>query len=85
MAKTKEQNHKECVDRFIDLANALKDEGVDINIVSGSLMTASCIYGSYAVGGNDGGLTESGVDKVAAVYKRELARVQTLKKQNTSA
>jgi hypothetical protein len=85
MAKTKEESHKECVDRFIDLANVLKDEGVDINIVSGGLMTASCLYGSYVVGGNDGGLTESGVDKVAAVYKRELARVQTLKKQNTSA
>ena len=81
MAKSKEELHKECVDRFIDLANTMKDENIDINIISGGLMTASCIYGSYVVGGNDGGLTESGVEKVAGVYKRELARIQELKKQ----
>ncbi len=85
MDKTKEESHQECVSRFIDLANTLKDEGVDINIVSGGLMTASCIYSSYVVGGNEGGLTESGVDKVSGVYKRELARVQALKKQISGA
>lgn len=81
MAKSREELHKECVDRFIALANTMKDEKIDINVISGGLMTASCIYGSYVVGGNEGGLTESGVEKVAGVYKRELARIEELKKQ----
>ncbi|MCR9105091.1 MAG: DUF3144 domain-containing protein [Gammaproteobacteria bacterium] len=80
MAKTDQELHTECVNRFIALANAMKDEGIAINIVSGGLMTASGLYATYAVGGDDGGLTESGVDKVALAYKKELARIQEIKK-----
>jgi hypothetical protein len=82
MANNDTENHRECVNRFIELANAMKDEGVDINIVSGSLMTASGLYASYVAGGNDGGLTDSGVEKVAGVYKRELERIQLIKKES---
>lgn len=83
MANNDTENHRECVNRFIELANAMKDEGVDINIVSGSLMTASGLYASYVAGGNDGGLTDSGVEKVAGVYKRELERIQQIKKESS--
>lgn len=83
MSNTDSENHQACVQRFIDLANAIKNEGMAINIVSGALMTASALYASYLVAGNDGGLTDSGVDKVAGVYKRELERIQQVKKQNT--
>ena len=83
MANNDTENHRECVNRFIELANAMKDEGVDINIVSGSLMTASGLYASYVAGGNDGGLTDSGVEKVAGVYKRELERIQLIKKESS--
>jgi hypothetical protein len=82
MANNDTENHRECVNRFIELANAMKDDGVDINIVSGSLMTASGLYASYVAGGNDGGLTDSGVEKVAGVYKRELERIQLIKKES---
>lgn len=82
MANNDAENHKECVNQFIELANSMKDKDIDINIVSGSLMTASGLYASYVAGGNDGGLTESGVDKVAAVYKRELERIQQIKKES---
>ena len=82
MAKTDAEIHLESVNRFIELANTMKDEGVDINLVSGALMTASGLYASYVAGGNDGGLTESGVEKVAKVYKRELERIQQIKKDS---
>ena len=80
MAKSDQEVHTECVNRFIALANAMKDEGIAINIVSGGMMTASALYATYAVGGDDGGLTDSGVDKVAEAYKKELARIQLIKK-----
>ena len=76
--------HTECVNRFIELANSMKDEGMAINLISGSLMTASGLYASYVVGGNDGGLSESGIEKVTAVYKRELERIEQLKKEGST-
>ena len=63
------------VDRFIELANTIKDEGVDIKLISHALMSASSVYTTYAYAGNDGGLTQSGVEKVVDVYKSELERV----------
>lgn len=80
MAKTDAEVHLDIVNRFIEMANAMKDEGININVVSGALMTASGLYASYVAGGNDGGLTESGVQKVSEVYKRELERIQKIKK-----
>jgi hypothetical protein len=82
MTKTASEIHQECVNRFIDLANTMKDEGVDTNVVSAGLMSASGVYASYLAAGNDGGLTASGVEKVAAAYKRELERIEKIKKDN---
>lgn len=84
MAKTDAQEHLESVNRIIALANAMKEEGVNINVVSGALMTASGLYASYVAGGNDGGLSEAGVDKVSDVYKRELSRIQQIKKEEAA-
>jgi hypothetical protein len=82
-SKTRSDNeiHAECRNRFIELANTIKDEGVDIKLVSHALMSASGFYTTYVLGGNEGGLTESGVDKVAATYKSELARIQKIKRE----
>jgi hypothetical protein len=66
--------------RFIDLANAMKDEGVPVNVVSWALMTASGIYATYSVAGNSGGLNPSGVEKVADAYKQNLRNIQALRK-----
>lgn len=84
MTKTDAEIHRACVQRFIDLANTIKNEGTGINIVSGALMTASALYASYQVAGNEGGLTDSGVEKISGVYQRELARIQKMKKQLVS-
>lgn len=82
MAKSEEDQVMDAINRFIDQANTLKDDGVDINVVSAALMSASCIYATYAAGGNEGGLTEKGIDKVAGAYRSELERIQLIKKQN---
>lgn len=85
MAKSDSDLHHECVNRFIALANTMGEEGIATNIVSGSMMTASGVFATYSVGGNDGGLTESGVEKVAAAYKKELARIQEIKKHHAQS
>lgn len=74
--------HLECVNRFVALANTMKDEGIDIKLVNAALMTSSGLYTSYMAGGNEGGLTESGVERVTELYRRELARIQAFKKQS---
>jgi hypothetical protein len=69
-----------CTNKFIELANELKKEGINNDLVSGSLMTASCIYATFTAAGNTGALEPSGVDKVVKVYRRTLERHQTVKK-----
>lgn len=83
MAKTDAEIHQECTRRLIDLANEIKDEGVATNVVSASLMTASAVYATFVVGGNTGGLTDSGVEKVTAAYKQQLEQVQRMKKDES--
>ena len=68
-------------ERFIALANEMKNEGKSQQMVNAALMSASGIYATYTAAGNDGGLTPSGVDQVVAVYKANLENVQKLKQQ----
>ena len=82
MAKTDEENHRDCMQRFIDLANTMKDEDLNINVVSAGLMTASALYTTFVIGGNQGGLTASGIDKVTATFKQQLEQVQRMKKED---
>lgn len=81
MSKSESEQVQQCVNRFIDLANTIKDDGVDIKLISHALMSASSVYTTYAYAGNDGGLNQSGVEKVVERYKRELERIQDLKKK----
>ena len=81
MSDEQTNQHDDCMQRFIDLANAMKDEGVPINVVSWALMTSSAIYATYSVTGNAGGLNPSGVDKVADAYKQNLMHIQELRKR----
>ena len=81
-SKNVSEIHQQCVNRFIDLANAMKDEGIDTNVVSAGLMSASGVYASYLAAGNQGGLTAAGVAKVAEAYKQELERIEKVKRDN---
>lgn len=72
--------HRHCTNKFIELANQLKDEQIDPKLVSGALMTASGIYATFLAAGNQGALEPSGVDKVVALYRRTLEHHQEVKK-----
>lgn len=72
--------HKLATNKFIELANEIKNEGVDPALVSGALMTASTIYATYVAAGNNGALEPTGVDKVVALYRRTLEHFQNVKR-----
>lgn len=71
------------LDRFIGLANQIKDEGTDINIIANALMEASGIYATYVSVGNQGYLKESGIDKMSEAFRQILTRVQADRKART--
>lgn len=75
-----QEKHMYCTNKFIELANELKDENIEIPLVSGALMTASCVYATFVAAGNEGALEPSGVDKVVALYRRTLEHHQKVKK-----
>jgi hypothetical protein len=75
-----QDHHQYCTNKFIKLANELRKEGIDPNLVSGALMTSSGVYATYVAAGNDGALESSGVDKVVDVYRRTLEHHQEVKK-----
>jgi len=81
MSNSDEENHMRCMERFIELANAMKDEGMPTRVVSAALMTASGVYATYTVAGNSGDLNPSGVEKVAAAYKENLENIQRVKRE----
>ena len=62
MTQTDKEYHQTCLNRFIELANQMKDEGVPTNVVSTAMMSASAVYATFVVTGNTGGLTESGAE-----------------------
>jgi hypothetical protein len=74
------EKHRYCTNKFIELANQLKDEQIDPKLVSGALMTASGIYATFVAAGNQGALEPTGVDKVVALYRRTLEHHQEVKK-----
>lgn len=79
-----EKQHQYCTNRFIELANQLKDEKIDPALVSGALMTASGIYATFVAVGNDGALQESGVEKVTDLYRRTLEHYQRIKQASVA-
>jgi len=75
-----QEKHQYCTNKFIKLANELKDENINPALVSGALMTASSVYATYIAAGNEGALEPGGVDKVVALYRRTLEHHQGVKK-----
>ena len=79
------ESHNECTNKFIGLANELKDQGHTPQMVSAALMAASGIYSTFISAGNTGGLQPSGVDKVVMMYRRNLEHIQERKKAEKEA
>jgi hypothetical protein len=79
MAKTEDEQYAECMQRFIDFANSMKDEGIETRLVSAGLMSASAIYSTYVFAGNEGRLNAAGVEKLLEAYRQQLDQVQLAK------
>jgi len=75
--------HNHCTNKFIELANELKNEGHQPQLVSAALMAASGIYATFVTVGNAGGLEPSGVDKVVMLYRRNLEHIQERRKEES--
>jgi hypothetical protein len=73
--------YNKLAERFIDLANEMKDAGHPIERVSAAMMLASGTYATYVAAGNDGYLKSGGVDKVVAAYRKNLLSLQAFKKK----
>ena len=69
------------MNRFVGLANEMKNEGSEGQIVSTALMVATGVYATYLAAGNEGYLKPDGVDKIAAAFKHNLSHLQEIKKQ----
>ncbi len=79
-AEQQAENHRKSIDRFIALANTMKDEGLPPGEVSHALMYALGIYATYAIAGNNG-LNQAGVEKLTGIFKSSLEDVQKNKKE----
>jgi len=69
-------------EKFVALANDMKNEESNVEIINAALIAASATYSTYLAAGNDGYLNEEGIDKVALVYKQILTNIQNAKKGN---
>ena len=76
------EHHQMCTNKFIELANELKNQDIDPRLVSGALMTASSVYVTYVSAGNEGTLEPTGVDKVVELYRKTLEHFQQVKRAN---
>ena len=81
MSKTDDEVYSQCMQRFLDLANSMKDEGDAPRLVSAGLMSASSIYATYVFAGNEGRMNAAGVDKLVEAYRQQLEQVQLAKQE----
>lgn len=77
---TESEQARQAMLKFIDLANALKEEGMPIKAVNWGLMNASATYSTYSVVGNQGGLNPSGIQKMTSVYQKCLEQITEARK-----
>src|SRR6056297_2023626 len=78
--------HNQAMSEFIQMANSMvNDKGFDMKLVSAALMAASGVYATFTAAGNEGFLAEGGVDRVADMYKKNLAYIQKRKKEELEA
>ncbi len=85
MSKSDAELHHECLNKFIDLANQMKNDGASTPVISAALMSASAVYATYVAVGNEGGLTASGEEKVVEAYRHQMAQVQAARKAQLEA
>ncbi len=78
--------HNQAMAEFIQMANGMvNDKGFDMKLVSAAMMAASGVYATFTAAGNDGFLSSGGVERVADMYKKNLAYIQERKKEELEA
>ena len=83
--KVPTKDYLKLVDRFISLANDMKNEGTDVNVIANAAMESSAIYATFVTSGNEGYLQPSGVDKLVDAFRHILTRVQQHRKARAEA
>ncbi len=83
MSEPSMKEYNDIATRFIKLANEIAAEGKTEQMVNAALMSASCIYATYVAAGNEGGLNQSGVEKVTEIYRQNLENVQKIKQTSS--
>ena len=81
MAASESEQLAEISTRFIDLANSMKDEELPTKVISAGLMSASTVYVTYVLAGNEGVLNRKGMDEVVNTYRQQLTRFQDSKRE----
>ncbi|MET0067264.1 MAG: DUF3144 domain-containing protein [Candidatus Thiodiazotropha sp.] len=71
--------------RFIQLANEMKNEGKPLPMINAALLSASATYGTYIFAGNAGYLKPTGVDKLVATFRLQVESIQKIKQQAVDA
>ncbi|MEJ2425041.1 MAG: DUF3144 domain-containing protein [Candidatus Thiodiazotropha sp.] len=71
--------------RFIHLANKMKDEGKPLPMINAALMSASATYGTFIFAGNAGYLKPTGVDKLVETFRLQVENLQRIKQQAAEA
>lgn len=85
MVETTAQEQAAVMQRFIDLANQIKNEDIAKEAISTALMAASAVYATYCFAGNEGGLNASGVERVSEAYRQTLKNVQAARRAEFGA
>ncbi len=79
------EQHMKAINDFIHFANKMKDDGIPVKVVSSAMLSATAVYASYAVAGNEGALTDSGVEKMKDVFAEKLVQVRDARQQEAAA
>ncbi len=74
------KKYQRLVNRFVNLANNMAAEGNAVPEITSAFMTACGIYSTYAAAGNQGGLNDTGVEKMAKLFALRLREVQAMKR-----
>ena len=79
MAASESEQIADVNKKFIDLANSMKEEGLPTKVISAGLMTASTVYVTYVLAGNEGVFNQKGIDEAVYTYRQQLTRFQDSK------
>ncbi len=71
--------------RFIQLANEMKNEGKPLPMINAALLSACATYGTYIFAGNTGYLKPTGVDKLVTTFRLQVENIQKIKQQAVDA